>query len=297
MNNDEIEYVKSRSSGATLTKVAREAALRQFRDVCHLELNLQVKGFKALSASHIKKVIDHLKKGGRSDRTLQNLMSHIRAALRVFGRSEYADSAEMSNQVMGISGASRQGTHVALDDGKYLATVAELSPTRPGSAACLKLQSTLGLRMAESIMANQSVESWLNEIRLYKTVTVIHGTKGGRSRIVNLRHPDLYGPAEDAIQNAIRVTREDKEGSLIPSASLLGARKMYSRNLRAARLWGKEASHSARYAWALKRFQAYLDEGCEAKEAKSRLSMDLGHGDGRLDIINNVYLLSLKDQI
>jgi hypothetical protein len=70
MNLKEIEHVKNMTSGATLTKVARETALLQFNRVCHHELNLQVKSYHVLQAKHVKKVIDHLKEGGRTDRTL-----------------------------------------------------------------------------------------------------------------------------------------------------------------------------------------------------------------------------------
>ena len=67
---------------------------------------------------------------------------------------------------------------------------------------------------------------------------------------------------------------------------------MYARDLAAADMVGAEASHSARYAWAIEQYRAYFADGCNPKEARSRLSMDLGHGDGRTDIIKNVYLLS-----
>ncbi len=297
MNNNEIEYVKKRSSGSTLTKVAREAALNQLKDICHLEINVQVKSFQALSAQHVKKVIDHLKKGGRSDRTLQNLMSHIRTALEMSGRREYADSPEMSNQTMGISGASRKGTHLPLGEQKFQAAVEKLSKKKPGAVACLNLQQNLGLRMAEAIMADQSLASWLQQLKMYGTISAIHGTKGGKARMINLQHPNLKQRALQAIENAIQVAHSHEGGRLIPSASLGGARKMYERNLASVGLTGKEASHSARYAWAVTRFSAYLEEGVDVKEAKSRLSVDLGHGDGRTDIINNVYLLSLKGQI
>lgn len=297
MNNKEIEHVKRMTAGSTLTKVAREAALFQFKDICHHELNLQVKSFQVLQSKHVKQVIDHLKAGGRSDRTLQNIMSHVRTALRVFGRSSDADAPEMSNAAMGIAGASRKGTHSPLDEQTFIRGVGLLATVRPGTQACLMLQKHIGLRMEEAVQADKSLASWLQQIEMYGTVTVLHGTKGGKARMVNLQNPKLKQAAIEAVNHAFVIGCKQQDGRLIPSATLEGARKMYGRDFAAVGLKGKLASHSARYAWAVQRFKAYVEEGCEIKEAKSRLSMDLGHGDGRQDIINNVYLLSLKGQI
>lgn len=294
MNTKEIEHVKRMTSGATLTKVARESALHQFKDICHLELNLQVKSFQMLQAKHVKKVIDHLKAGGRSDRTLQNLMSHLRTALEVFDRRAEADAPAMSNHSMGISGASRKGTHIPMDEAIFNSAVQLLATQRPGTAACLMLQKYIGLRMEEAIQSDKSLSSWLQQLQMYGTVTVLHGTKGGKARMVNLQNEKLKEAALSAVRTSIAVARTHPNGRLIPSDSLQGARKMYSRDLASADLSGNLASHAARYAWAVQRFKAYQGEGCDIKEAKSRLSMDLGHGDGRVDIINNVYLLSLK---
>lgn len=297
MNNKEIEHIKRMTSGATLTKVARETALHQFKDVCHLELNLQVKSFNVLQARHVKQVIDHLKGAGRSDRTLQNMMSHLRTAFEVFDRRKEADAEDMTNVAMGIAGASRKGTHIPLDVEMYLTATELLEIQRPGTAACLRLQKALGLRMEEAIQSDKSLLSWRQEIKLYGTISVHHGTKGGKARTVNLQEPTLKEAAFKAIEHAIGIAHNQENKRLILSVSLAGARKMYARDLSTVGLSGKLASHSARYAWSVERFNAYLSEGCESKEAKSRLSMDLGHGDGREDIISNVYLLSLKGQV
>lgn len=294
MNNKEIEHIKRMTSGATLTKVAREAALLHFKEVCHRELNLQIKSFKVLQSKHLKQVIEHLKAKGHSDRTLQNMMSHLRTALKVFERRSEADVPGMSNKSMGISGASRKGTHVPLDDFSFETAVTTLLEKRPGAAACLKLQRCLGLRMEEAIQSDKSLLSWIQEIKLYGTISVHHGTKGGKARTVNLQESTLKEAALTAIAYAIGIAKSQENKRLILSVSLAGARKMYARDLSAVGLSGKLASHSARYAWSVERFNAYISEGCEPKEAKSRLSMDLGHGDGREDIINNVYLLSMK---
>ena len=188
MNNKEIEFVKNKNSGSTLTKVAREASLLQFKNICHKVLNLQVKSFTDLKRSHIQKVVNHLYAQGRSLRTLQNVMAHLRTAMRTCRRDGLADSAAVSNLTLGISGSSRRGTHIPLDVKKFEVVRALYAEIRPGTVACLDLQLHLGLRMAEAILAPQSLQSWREQIKKYGTVSVVHGAKGGRTRVVALQN-------------------------------------------------------------------------------------------------------------
>ncbi|WP_458006417.1 phage integrase N-terminal domain-containing protein, partial [Escherichia coli] len=58
-----------------------------------------------------------------SKRTLQNEMAALRAIFNVAGRSKLADPAHecLSNSALGLSGASRDGTKVAISDERYQA--------------------------------------------------------------------------------------------------------------------------------------------------------------------------------
>jgi len=49
-------------------------------------------------------------------------------------------------------------------------------------------------------------------------------------------------------------------------------------------------SHSARYAFAQSRVQAYCTEGYSEREARAATSLDLGHGDGRGRYVASVYV-------
>lgn len=79
-------------------------------------------------------------------------------------------------------------------------------------------------------------------------------------------------------------------GYLIESTSLEGAIKVYGREMKRVGFKGAEAPHALRYTWAQEQYARIRMKGMDESEALTRLSLDLGHGDGRGRYCKQTYL-------
>lgn len=84
-----------------------------------LAQNIQVTRTSQLKARHIAVYIHEQLAQGISLRTLQNEMAMVRSILAEAGRMQFSQSELISNQSLGISGASRDGAHRAIPDVLY----------------------------------------------------------------------------------------------------------------------------------------------------------------------------------
>lgn len=291
MTKNEIKAIVKAAGGSTLTREGRSANLAATADDLRLGLNIQLKSFGGLKTQHLASLVSFWKEQGKSTRTIQNKLVHVRAALRYAGREKFADSAQVSNASLGAAGASRGGTHT-VPTAEALGE--RISALPEGFQAAARLQQTLGLRAQEAIQSNQSLRRWEKQLEKGLRVTVLHGTKGGRIRDVSLPTEDARHKALEAVRAAI--TAMDKQGGLlVPSASLEGANRAYQRAMNAVGFSGTEASHSLRYHFAQAQFSRYMELSFGRTEALSALSMDLGHGDGRGRYCAQVYLKNGTD--
>jgi hypothetical protein len=283
----EIGRAVKAGGGSTLTKIARASSLAQISKILKNDLNIQVKSFEFLKVSHVERLIQHLQARGQSPRTSQNTMAHLRCALREVGREKFASDPRISNKKLGISGASRDGKHRAINLEEIEMRILKLDD---GAAAATRLQMAIGLRAREAIQSSESLKSWLIELEKYDCLTISHGTKGGRTRIVRFITQESKQSALQAIKNAHQAAIKNN-GVLIPSKSLQGAARAHLRSMNAAGFQGEESSHALRCTWAQAQYNRYMEMlGGDKKEALSRLSMDLGHGDGRGRYVKQVYL-------
>ena len=283
----ETSQITKSAGGSTLTKVGREANLNAISVQLKTELNIQVKSFSGLKVAHIEKLVSSWKDHGLSSRTMQNKMAHLRVALREVGREKFAADARISNQSLGISGASRDGSHSSPGRAEI---ESRMSAMPPGARAAAGLQLELGLRSREAIQSVGSLSTWSKELARTGMITVIHGTKGGRARVVDLRHPNARTRAVEAVFRAVEAAKQG-DGRLIPSSTLQGAARAYQRDMAEAGFKGAEASHSLRCQFAQEQYDRHLQATESRQEALSRLSLDLGHGDGRGRYCAQVYLL------
>lgn len=284
--DQEIEKVNSHAGGSTLTKVARATALGHVFDVWRNELNLQVTSLAAAKTAHVAAYVRHELEAGKSLRTLQNKMSYLRAGLKAMGRDQFAQSDQMSNRAMGLSGASRDGTHRALTQEQYVQVLSAARERDAGFAVCVEMQREFGLRAREAVQSVNSLKAWERALEKGQDIKVAHGTKGGRSRMTGVLHPER---ALAIVRSAIDIAKGQK-GSLVQSASLQGAMRAYGRHSAAVGLKGQHASHALRYTYAQDRFQQHMEAtGGDRKESLALTSLDLGHGDGRGTYIDQVY--------
>ncbi|ECA1950201.1 DNA-binding protein [Salmonella enterica subsp. enterica serovar Virchow] len=254
-----------------------------------LELNIQIRSVQQLKVRHVELYIESRKNEGISKRTLQNEMSGIRTILNQSGKTKMADPKHerLSNEALGISGASRTGTKVAVSGERYREALALVKTKDEGVAAVMQLSRYLGLRNEEAVQSVKSIKTWKQAIlRGEDCVRVIFGTKGGRARDTRvIDREKVLSAINTAIEHA-----EKHNGKLIDRPSLQQALDRYINVMR--RVGGfkyENSNHALRYAYAQDAEQYYIEKGFSQKEASALTSIDLGHGDGRGDYIKRVY--------
>ena len=246
-----------------------------------------------LTSKQLNQYIKGRVAAGISARVVQNESSHIRRALRGSGRDlgDIRDPKNnWSNSRCSVPEASRIGEKAAADLGKF--DQAEL----PADVRCaLDLALQFGLRRAESAKAT-NVEEWARVLEKSAKAGLgadLHlsadaGSKGGRPRYIHIQ-ADRVALAMKTVQVAIELKRENG-GRLIQADSLQEALKRVSNACARADLTGDDSAHGLRRAWAASQLGGYLAQGLSEKTALSRLSVDLGHGEGRGRWVENNYL-------
>ncbi|POE02689.1 integrase domain-containing protein [Pectobacterium odoriferum] len=251
-------------------------------------LNVQIRDAKNIKPRHIEMYIRSRQDENISVRTLQNEMSAIRSILRAAGKTIMAnpENEKLSNQALGISGASRDGSKVAIPDNVYQSILEKVSAADKGAAAAMELSRLLGLRTEETIQSVKSLKTWQKALQNGdEKVRIVFGTKGGRPRDTTIiKREKLI----NALNNAIHITSENN-GRLINRPALHLAIEQYRNIVREAGLVGKYAPHSLRYAYTQDATKLHLKNGFSKEEADALVSMDLGHGDGRGRYVARVY--------
>lgn len=192
----------------------------------------------------------------------------------------------LNNRFLGLSGASRNGTKLAIAPEHYRHVLETARAKGPGMAAALELSRLMGLRSQEAVQSAQSLRTWKQSLERGDTrLTVVFGTKGGRPRETIILDTVAV---KKALDNALAVA-EDRHGSLIDKPDLKTAMKYWHSQASRIGLTGAYSPHSLRYAWAQDAIRYYLAQGFCEKEALAMTAMDLGHGDGRGRYVAQVY--------
>jgi hypothetical protein len=276
---------RARGKQANLTGGGREKSLARFARFLW-RAGFQVHTTGKLKEKHIRAWAADMASRGRSKRTIANNMAHIRTALEGMNRRPFAD--KMSNGELGISGASRAGTKRPLPREAFGSYHAAVGAIDPGIAMVLELQAEFGLRAAEGVRAVGSLTDWHRALVNPVTdgfVTVVHGTKGGKTR----RCPPLDRQrAADLVQRAIAL-RQQYGGKLVRKPDLKRAMDRYHYVVRQVGMVGQAAPHSLRYAYTVEHLQRMKAAGVSRREAAAGVSTWLGHGDGRGTWVEYVY--------
>ncbi len=285
------DFVKSldraaRDAGGSFKTVSdRTDDLKQFAEHCR-ENNIQLRDIEGVKVRHVQSYIEARRADGVGTRTIQNELSAIRTALAAAGRAQFAQSPELSNKALGVSGASRAGTHVAIPEDRLREAISAAAERDGGVAAALELARALGLRSEEAVQSCKSLATWERQLeRGQERVTVVYGTKGGRPR-------ETTAFDKTRALNAIRAAREITRvqgGKLIDRPNLKSAMARFHNTARAIGLTGPHSPHSLRYAYAQDGLRHYAERGFTRHEARALVSQDLGHGDGRGRYIAMVY--------
>lgn len=301
MTKDEIRRVNQHKGGSTKTKTGRDYILAQAATQLKLMHNVQIRKYADLKTLHLQKLVSGWVKQGLKQRTVNNRLSAIRAALQVSGRSKFAFSEANSNRTLwmhanGLSkpiSASRKGTHADIPKEVILERINRL-PEPFQTVANLQLE--LGLRAREAVVCGQSLKTWQKQLKDGRPVTVIFGTKTGKCRDVQILSDEHRQRVSTLVNHALsRLDRphgnliEVKGSSKHPAEAAI---RQYQRAMNGVGFVRAEASHALRYAWSKEQFSRHLDVTGDSKTALALLSLDLGHGDGRGRYCKSVYLKS-----
>ncbi|WP_028226791.1 integrase domain-containing protein [Paraburkholderia ferrariae] len=275
----------ARGKQAHHTRKGREQSLARFA-IFTWEEGFQVHTARQLKEKHVEAWAAGMLARGRTKRTIANNMAHIRTALEGIKRRPFAD--KMSNAALGAGGASRAGTKRPMAREVFEAHHAIVAALDPGVAMVLELQAEFGLRAEEGVRAVKSLADWhralVNQVA-DGFVTIIHGTKGGKTR----RSPPLDRlRAAELVARAIELSRHSG-GKLVRKPDLKRAMDRYHYVVRKAGMTGENAPHSLRYAYTVKHLQRMKAAGVSRREAAAGVSTWLGHGDGRGTWVERVY--------
>ena len=283
-----LMFTVSKLGGSHLTREARERTVHGLVRAMHKLGITHLRSAADIRGKHLRHFVARRRAAGIKVRTIHNEMSHLRKILRAEGCNAVADAKELTNQALGLTGASRRGTKVPLSNSDFeRARLLAFNSGRPGMAAMIRLQRAFGLRANEAIHARvDTLERWRTELGRGK-ILVIAGTKGGRPRDVPFIS---FAEALAAIDEALEVAA--KPGGFLvarangkPTGGLKQARSIFHG-------WCNRAGiqpHSARYAFTQELFAHLIANGFSEREALIVVSQALGHGDGRGRYIRLVY--------
>jgi len=160
--------------------------------------------------------------------------------------------------------------------------------TDQGVALVLELELEFGLRAEEGIRSVESLADWLRALTNPLSdgyVTIIHGTKGGKTR----RSPPLDRErAADLVRRAIEFSRQHR-GRLVRKQGMKKAMARYHYVTDKAGMTGENAPHSLRYWYTTEHLRRLKVAGIARREAAAAASTWLGHGDGRGTWVELVY--------
>lgn len=282
----EMKRLAQQAGGSHKTVHDRIKLAKRFCERLILAQNVQIRRVEQLKARHIEGYVRERLAQGITKRSLQNEMAAVRSILKQAGRDRLAQSERLNNRSLGLSGASRNGTKLAITPEHYLDVLETARSKDPGLASALELSRLMGLRSQEAVQSVQSLKTWRQALDRGDTrLTVVFGTKGGRPRETIILDA---AAVRKALDNALAVA-EDLHGRLIDKPDLKSAMKYWHSQAAGLGITGAYSPHSLRYAWAQDAIRHYLAQGFCEKEALAMTAMDLGHGDGRGRYVAQVY--------
>lgn len=233
------------AGGSHKTVHDRIKLAQRFYERLVLAQNVQIRRVEQLKARHIEGYIRDRLAQGITKRSLQNEMAAVRCILKQAGRDRLAQSERLNNRSLGLSGASRNGTKLAITPEHYCDVLGTARVKDPGMAAALELSRLMGLRSQEAVQSVQSLRTWRQALERGDTrLTVVFGTKGGRARETIILDA---GTVRKALDNALAVA-EDRHGRLIDKPDLKTAMKYWHSQASGLGLTGAYSPHSLRYA-------------------------------------------------
>lgn len=258
---------------STLTKKAMKSTFNSLAKVAKAGhwANLSP---QTITQKQFTKYIEQRKAEGLAPRTLKNQAWHIRRAVELCGRKDFADT--FTNKDLGIPRASYIGKGKAIEPEVLQNALARADRLEK---AVINLTVELGLRAREVVRSGESLKSWERQISTNQLVYLHDGAKTGRSRQIYVP-PETREKALSAVREMIEVVKE-QGGRVIDKDGLDQAMDHLRYRMEKLGIKGDNSFHSLRRDFAVTRYDYYIGAGFSKVEARCRLSVDLGHGDSR----------------
>ena len=291
--NEEMKRTAFLAGGSVKTKSDRIKNVCRFGDFMRAQ-GINIEKIDQIKIKHIELYVATRIANNIGKRTMMNEMSAIRKIMIANGRVEFSSNSRISNEGLGLAGASRKGTKHPIPADFYKSVLNKAMEYDVGFAAGIMLSRHIGLRAEEIVQSNKSIKTWKKKIdKGEASLRVIYGTKGNRPRNVTIHNRIEVTKAVDFALSIIK----SRSGKLIDKDDLRQAMAYFQNTARTLGLIGKYSVHSIRYAFAEDATRSYLQLGHSKREAFAQTSLDLGHGDGRGRWVKSVYNLSLVKEL
>ena len=282
MNREAANGSASFSTAATVAdrfsqfaEYAKDEGLRRLEEVSREQV-----------ASYGQGLADRVTQGTLSAAYAQNLVSAVNTVMDAASRGQWHSVSPTKE--CGVSQRSniRNTPATSIDRSRF--EIAQAATTERGQAI-VGLARDFGLRSKESSLIN--ARAALNEAREHGKVTIVYGTKGGRSREVPITHERQIASLSRAVEiqgQGRSLVPENKNWAQFKDGELRATRETLQEH-------GVKGLHDLRAAYASDRYQALTGErppleGGQASRADDRaarevLAVELGHG--RIDVISS----------
>jgi integrase len=160
----------------------------RLRKLCRSFVELRQSGYAiqtpyALKEKHIERLVALWHKDGQSPGTIENKLTYFRAFSSWINKpnlvkkmSEYIDPAAHDFRRTSVATEDKSWEGKGID---AVSIIEEIAKTEPVVAVQMKLQAAFGLRVEESLLLRPK-----DAVRKDGKLSVVHGTKGGRPRVV-----------------------------------------------------------------------------------------------------------------
>lgn len=269
LSSQALDRTGKRWDLASETRDAKLQATTRFASFVEQKFGLQ--NLDNLKPGHVQAYAEHLHQAGISARTGSNYMSSVRDVCEAIGKSGIVAK---DNAAYGFGGVSRQNP-INADLEKIGSIQSELeSMAASGNriammmAASAEMREVFGLRQKEALMSR--------EVKVIdgKSCLVVEGAKGGRERILEIRH-ERHVNALDRVAATAQILGNGNGRIIPPEMSLKQALNTESKmwNQMGGTRGAKANIHAQRHAYVQQR----LREGA----TRAEINQEVGHGDPR----------------
>lgn len=293
---DFTQAFRADAKGSWATRDRAAATFERLQEFCNSSQGRKWGGSvtpQNLSSKQIRQFLESRTAAGISPKTVQNEASHLRRALEGAGR-ELGDVRDPKNNYgnkrLGVPEAPKKDARAPIK-AEVLESAKEA--LKPHFAALVGIQESLGLRAAEAVGATiyaewqKTIDSAAAAGRPGAQIRVFERTKGGRERFVYVPS-ERFSAVREAVATAIQL--RGKNDFIIQKDTREKALEAFTNATRYAGMTGHNSDHGIRRSFAIQQLKHYESVGMTREAGLSRLSNDLGHGDGRGRWVENNYI-------